>query len=156
MEVTTRLARVDDLEVVTALCEFGTEELRPHRGGAVWAQWEARPEPKGESIRATHDSPSSGLIVGTIDEAIVGYAAVDQVTLHDATQIGNVTDLYVLPDARGVGVGEAMMELLLTWCADNDCVGIESIALPGDRATKNFFETFGLVARALRVHRRLD
>jgi hypothetical protein len=35
-------------------------------------------------------------------------------------------------------------------------VGIEATALPGDRATKNFFETHGLVARALTVHRRLD
>ena len=32
---------------------------------------------------------------------------------------------------------------------------MDSLALPGDRATKNFFETHGLVARAITVHRRL-
>ena len=33
--------------------------------------------------------------------------------------------------------------------------GIGSTVLPGDRASKNFFESFGLVARAIAVHRDL-
>ena len=65
-------------------------------------------------------------------------------------------DLYVLPDARGVGVGEAMMGLCLDWARRNGCIGLDSMALPGDRHTKNFFESFGLVARAIIVHRRLS
>jgi hypothetical protein len=32
---------------------------------------------------------------------------------------------------------------------------MDSLALPGDRATKNFFESFGLKARAIVVHRSL-
>ena len=47
------------------------------------------------------------------------------------------------------------MELAMAWCREKGCLGIDSVALPGDRATKNFFESFGLVARALRVHRPL-
>ena len=31
-------------------------------------------------------------------------------------------------------------------------IGVDALALPGDRATKNFFETFGLKARAIVVH----
>ena len=38
---------------------------------------------------------------------------------------------------------------------DAGAVGIDSLALPGDRETKNFFETFGLKARAIVVHRSL-
>jgi hypothetical protein len=32
---------------------------------------------------------------------------------------------------------------------------VDSLALPGDRHTKNFFEAFGLVARAIVVHKTL-
>ena len=49
-----------------------------------------------------------------------------------------------------------MMDAVLTWCAERGSGGIDAIALPGDRATKNFFERFGLTARAIVVHRVLD
>jgi GNAT superfamily N-acetyltransferase len=75
--------------------------------------------------------------------------------LADGTTLGVVDDLFVLPDGRGVGVGEAMMDLLLEFCATHGCTGIDAVALPGNRETKNFFETFGLVARAIVVHRDL-
>ena len=67
-----------------------------------------------------------------------------------------VDELFVEPEARGVGVGEAMMDLLVAWCVERGCVGIDAVALPGDRDTKNFFETFGLKARAIVVHRPLE
>ena len=47
------------------------------------------------------------------------------------------------------------MDLLIAWCEEHRCTGIDAVALPGNRATKNFFERFGLTARALLVHRRL-
>ncbi len=34
------------------------------------------------------------------------------------------------------------------------CLGVDAVALPGDRNTKNFFESFGLKARLLVVHHR--
>ena len=40
-----------------------------------------------------------------------------------------------------------------TGAAAQGCFGVDSLALPGDRHTKNFFESFGLVARAIVVHR---
>ena len=77
-------------------------------------------------------------------------------TLTDGGRLGVITDLYTMPGARGVGVGEAMMDHLIDWCTTQDCFGVDSVALPGDRHTKNFFESFGLVARALVVHRSID
>ncbi len=155
MDVIAREAGADDLEVVTALCEAAMVELRPHRGGEIWSQWEARPEPVGPALAALLADDDSMLLAGTIDQTVVGYAAVTMQRLHDGRFIGHLTDLYVMPDARGVGVGEAMMNAVNDWCRAHGCVGVDSLALPGDRATKNFFESFGLVARALRVHRAL-
>ena len=73
--------------------------------------------------------------------------------LTDGGLLGVVDDIYVDPGARSVGVGEALMDHVLAWCRDQGCFGVDSLALPGDRATKNFFESFGLVARAIVVHK---
>jgi len=49
-----------------------------------------------------------------------------------------------------------MMVTLEEWARERSLVGLDAVALPGDRDTKNFFETFGLVARAIQVHRSLE
>ncbi len=55
------------------------------------------------------------------------------------------------PDARSVGVGEAMADLVVAWFEEEGCAG----ALPWpyrSRATKNFFEESGFTARLLVMH----
>ena len=54
-----------------------------------------------------------------------------------------ITDLYVIPAARRVGVGESLILAIEAWAHRRALVGLDSLALPGDRDTKNFFETFG-------------
>ena len=60
------------------------------------------------------------------------------------------------PGARSVGVGEAMADDIVAFCATRRCTGIDAVALPGHRATKNFFEEGGFTARAIVMHRALD
>ena len=99
--------------------------------------------------------PADHLVVGTVDEVVVGYGWSRLETLHDGTSLLVVSDLYVDPEARAIGVGEAMMDQLVAHARAAGAIGIDAIALPGDRHTKNFFETFGLTARAIVVHRSL-
>lgn len=155
MDVSARPAADHELEAIAEIAGLGHAELRPLRGGEIWSQWEARDEPLLPSLRDTHARDDAALFVGLIDATVVGFAAVERQPLYDGRAVGHLTEIYVLPDARGVGVGEALMGAVEDWCRSRECVGIDSIALPGDRATKNFFESFGLVARALRVHRAL-
>ncbi len=150
-----RRAAEADVASVAGLAEEATAEMAPLRGGAVWSRLEARPDPQLETLLRDLRSDDALVVVGTIDDAVVGYGAVRLVALHDGSTLGRVSDIYVLPDARGVGVGEAMMEMLMAWAARRGCIGVDSLALPGDRNTKNFFETHGLVARAITVHRKL-
>ncbi len=153
MQIDARCAQESDLVVVADLCAAAIAELTPHRGGAVWSVLEARTPPFEESLRATCDF---GLLaVSLIDDVIVGYASVELVKLHDSNILGRLSEIFVLPQARGVGCGETLINFVEDWCREQECVGIDSLALPGDRATKNFFETFGLVARAICVHRSL-
>jgi hypothetical protein len=48
-----------------------------------------------------------------------------------------------------------MLDAVIAWCTERGCTGIDAHALPGNRDTKNFFETFGFTARLLVVHRSL-
>lgn len=145
------------MPAVAALARQAVEELAVLRGGAVWRQQDGRREPIEDGLHAQlADGPEQGLaVVGTVDDAVVAYGVSRLEELADGTCLSVVTDLYVDPAARGIGIGEAMMDLLVAHAEGAGAVGIDSLALPGDRNTKNFFETFGLKARAIVVHRAL-
>ena len=156
MEVAARPARTEDLGVLGELATLAIEELTPNRGGAVWRRHLARPVPPDESLADDLADPASHVVVGTIDDTVVGYGVVRAETLADGGRLGVISDLFTHPGAREVAVGELMMNDLVEWCRAEGCFGVDSIALPGDRHTKNFFESFGLVARAIIVHRSLE
>jgi len=151
-----RRATIADLEPLEQLAREAIDELTPMRGGDLWAQTAGRREPLAESFQVDLTDPGKLVVVGSIDDTVVGYGVVRLQGLPDGRPLGVVDDLYVHPEARAVGVGEAMMDLLVAWCREHRCTGIDAVALPGNRATKNFFETFGLTARAIVVHRSLE
>ncbi len=95
------------------------------------------------------------MLVGTVDGTVMGYGVGRVDELADGGRLGVVTDLYTEPGCRELGIGEITMQTLIDWCTERGCFGVDSLALPGDRHTKNFFESFGLVARAIIVHRPL-
>jgi GNAT superfamily N-acetyltransferase len=150
-----RPATADDLADLAALADVAVEELRPERGGELWARTIGRRPPFGPVFAASMVDPSRLLLCGTIDAATVGYASVRLDDLSDGGRLAVLEDIFTLPDARGVGVGEAMMDAVLVWARAEGAVGVDAVALPGMRHTKNFFETFGLTARAIVVHRNL-
>ena len=150
-----RPAIESDIAVITELATQAIAELTLQRGGPVWARMEARKEPLESGLRRDLNAVDSTVVVGTIDRIVVGYGTIRLAPLHDGSTLGKIDDIYVTPEARGVGVGEAMIEEMLDWARQRKCEGVDSIALPGNRQTKNFFETHGLVARAIIVHRRL-
>ena len=151
----TRLATEDDLARLAELAGAAVEELREGRGGAVWERHSARRAPYEPELRSQIADPDHEVLVGTVDDVVMGYGVAATQVLADGGRLGVVTDLYTDSGARELGIGEAMMEALVTWCRDQGCFGVDSLALPGDRHTKNFFESFGLVARAIVVHRSL-
>lgn len=75
-------------------------------------------------------------------------------TLSSGELMGVLHDFVVDAEAQDVGIGEAMMNLVVEKLTKRGCIGVDAWALPGDRATKNFFESFGLKARLLTAHRR--
>ena len=150
-----RPAAPDDLPRVAELAAAAIQELRANRGGEVWAASAARCEPLAPGFADELRAPDHHVVVGTLDGVVMGYGAAHVEELRDGRRLGVVSDLYTDPGARAVGIGEQLIDAVLAWCRDQGCFGVDSLALPGDRATKNFFESFGLVARAIIVHRPL-
>jgi GNAT superfamily N-acetyltransferase len=152
---TVRTATEADLDDVVALAASAVAEKQGQKGGAVWARRESRREPFTQSLAHALKADDHEVAVGELDGVTVGYGVVHVDVLHDGGRLGVVDDIYVDPRARQLGIGELLMEHLIGWCRDQGCFGVDSLALPGDRSTKNFFESFGLVARAIIVHRPL-
>lgn len=152
----SRPASAADLPTIVTLAGRMRAELGGMRGGALWLEREAWPEPLADAYAALLARDDALLVVGTIDDVVLGFGAVVVEELRSGLRLGVITDLYVEPEAREVAVGEAMVVALVTHCEERGCVGIDATALPGHRATKNFFETHGFTARALTMHRRLD
>lgn len=153
-----RPATVDDLPALEVLAATARVEMGQERGGPMWQLLHGRPEPLGATLSADLAEVAAGsaaLLLATFDEVPAGYAAAHRDVLGDGSAIAVVSDLYVDPGFRGVGVGEALMDALLEWARACGCRGIDALALPGMRHSKNFFERFGLTARAILVHRTL-
>jgi GNAT superfamily N-acetyltransferase len=136
-------------------------ELRQQRGGEMWLAHLVQDPVDQVRLDALLDDDEVEVVVGTVDDVPVGYAVA---RLEDVRvpatgapgRVATIEQLYVEPAARAVGVGEALVEHVLAWARTHACLGVEGFALPGDRDTKNLFERFGLVARAILVFKSLE
>lgn len=153
--IEARVANVADLDAIVALAQAGLDEQKDARGGAIWAVRETRSAPYELSLREAMTDPDREVFVACIDDVVLGYLAVRAEHLRSGDALGVIEDIHVEPAAREVGLGEALVELAVPWCEQRHCVGIDALALPGNRSTKNFFESFGFKARLLTVHRSL-
>ena len=150
-----RRATVDDIPRLAELAREAHRELGPLRGGHIFLNRETRREPFEAGFTEAIDG--DGIVLcGTIDDVVVGYAVGLVEDLSDGRRLGVISDLFVESEARAVGVGERMMEELLAWFQTRQCFGVDAMALPGARETKNFFEESGFSARLLVMHHKLE
>jgi ribosomal protein S18 acetylase RimI-like enzyme len=150
-----RPATPEDLPAIVGLVKALRAELTPMRGGRIWAVREARRGPPEEAYGALFDAPATCVVVGTLDDVVVGFGVVTVEVLADGRPLGVVSELFVDTEGRAVGVGEAMLGSLVAFCTQEGCVGVDALALPGHRAAKNFFEESGFTARAIVMHHSL-
>jgi GNAT superfamily N-acetyltransferase len=150
-----RPATVEDLPTIVVLARALREELGPMRGGTVWLARDARPEPLEPAYRALLDDPDAVVLVGAIDEVVVGLGVLEIERLRGGDRLAVITDLFVESGAREVGVGATILAGLVEAAGERGCRGIDASALPGHRAAKSFFEQHGFVTRSLITHRTL-
>lgn len=149
VDTCVRPARREDLEVLRLLEREAREHLGEVRGGrerlaerpALNETWTARIEGSGGE-----------LFVAEVDGVVFGWLWLEE---PDAQGTVRITDVYVDPGARDLGLGDDLVEFALRRAEDQGARRIESWALPGDRDTKNLFERSGLTARLIVVSRAL-
>jgi GNAT superfamily N-acetyltransferase len=123
----------------------------------AWADLDARVEPATETFRADLDDADALVLLGELDGVPVGYAVARLV--ERLPQAGGlhtlVSEIYVDPEARAVGLGEVLIEEVLAWSSERGAKSAEIRVLPGHRSAKNFCEENGFTARLLLMHKNL-
>lgn len=144
--VGARPATPADATVVAELRGLAAADLAGKRGGA-------------QAAVAEFDDTAPPVGTGTADAAVVvGCIGDDPVGVASLVRTGpraRLVELFVHPDARGVGVGHTMLQAVEDTARNWGCTDLDSYALPGDRDTKNFFESHAMKSRLLVVHRSL-
>ncbi len=97
-------------------------------------------------------SPGWWIAVAVIDDVIVGYLAME---IPGRDRAAVVTQVWVEPDARGLGFGDALLAQAIDAARAAGATVIEATALPGDRETKNLYERAGVTARKIIVSKPL-
>ena len=155
IRLSLRPAVADDLEFLAESHRSAQRAVESERGGRLDILLRRHGEPIEDAMSLLLGEPDLAINVGEVDDVAVGYMVCSFETLRSGEQMCRVDDLWVHSDARGVGVGGALMRNAVEAAEAKGCTGIDARALPGDRVTKNFFESFGLVARTIEVHKAL-
>jgi GNAT superfamily N-acetyltransferase len=147
-----RPATPDDAETLRGLREQAFADLGPARGGVMYLERHAAELPE---LHADWSNAARRVWLGGLEDVELGYLVGAAVRTASGAMVGVIEGIYVDRDARACGIGERMLSIALEWFRSQGCVGVEATALPGERATKNFFEEHGLKARLLTVYRSL-
>ena len=148
MRETVRRLSTADAEIVSVLEQRARDEAARHRGAHVLL---AAYPAVGEWV-ALADGPNP-VWVASIDDVVVGYLYLE--VAADRT-VATVRQVYVQPEARELGLGDALLAAAMNHALVAGCEALEAVALPGDRDTKNLYERAGVTARLLVMRRSLD
>ena len=157
MLVTSRHAEIADLSPMFDLyrsLEAEMVALKP-----VWRLTEGLPEPIVDALRTALEDTDTTVIVGEIDRYPLGFLIGREEALlphANASVVAAVRYVFTDPEAREVGVGEAMLDLYLE---ERRAAGVrlfDAHVSPGHRMAKNFFESNGFKARHIVMHHDAD
>jgi aminoglycoside 6'-N-acetyltransferase I len=79
----------------------------------------------------------------------VGIVTVTSMLYIEWGCLGEIGDLYVLPEARGNGIARRLVQAATDWCRGRGCSAVEVITTPLGEAThglSNFYSRLGFAA----------
>jgi GNAT superfamily N-acetyltransferase len=155
-EVTARQAVERDLPALVELVRRAFDAAAALRGGELWRLEQAPREPLMDTL-AAGVAPDGrwAVFAGCVDDVPVGVLLVDRRPLEDGREIARVSLVYVDDAARGIGVGECLLDAATGWAVEAGCTALDGLALPGDRETKNLYERASMSARLITAYREL-
>jgi ribosomal protein S18 acetylase RimI-like enzyme len=104
------------------------------------------------AVRAIARDPALGkLLVARQDGRVVGVAVVSFLfTLEHGGRSAWLDELYVAPEARGLGIGRALTEEALRIAAEEGCVALDLEVEPGHEIAEGLYERMGFRRHARR------
>jgi ribosomal protein S18 acetylase RimI-like enzyme len=144
-----RPARADDGPELAMLEDAARAGLVDARGGARWLEEHPRIGPDWASAIARRD-----VFVAELADPVpvlAGYLVLD---VEGA--VATVDQVYVSPQARELGFGDALLASAWSRAAEAGAAILEGHALPGDRHIKNLYERAGITARLITVSRVIN
>ena len=151
-----RAAGPDDASRFIELAREGIDGLRSQRGGSLLLAQLGSAVERLDSTAFFDEllaDPDRLVLMGTLEHVVTGVVVGHVELLDGGERLGRLDGYYVEPEARGIGLGHLLVDSAIGWFRDRRCMGVDGIALPGDRESKNFFETSGFKARQLTMHR---
>ncbi len=153
MEITTRPASAEDLDRLVRLYRGLEEEMRALH--PMWTVADGLAEPVEDTLAEAVQDPDVLLYLGLIDGEAFGFImARSEPALPQARgeRIGTIRLVFTEPEAREVGVGEVMREVVMSELRGRGHRWFDAHVLPGHRQAKNFFEQGGFAARSIVMH----
>ncbi len=153
MTISARRATTDDLaDLLVLYRELETEQtaIKP-----MWRLADGLAEPVEEALAETLEDPDSLIVIGEIDGVPLGFAWARSEPLlpqADDVRVAVVRLIHTTLDARGVGVGDAMITDVLAEFRSRGHRLFDARVSPGHRLAKNFFESNGFSARLIVMH----
>lgn len=155
MKLTARVATTADVAALAQLLSDGAVTVQHERGGAIFVSREVLPTPFDEQLPALLAEADAFVAVGAVDGVTLGVALARLERLRDDTVLARLEYLWVEPEAREVGLGSELIDLVQKWALGAGARRLDAYALPGNRQAKNFLETAGFSARLIVMHRTL-
>jgi GNAT superfamily N-acetyltransferase len=149
-----RLATSADLDVLTDLYDGLLEEMTDLK--PVWRLTDGLSEPVAAALEHHLERERDTVYLGEFEGVPMGFLVWredDLLPQADGARVATIRLIYTTPEARRVGVGEAMMERFLVDAESRGIVLFDAIVPPGHRHAKNFFESNGFKARRIVMHR---
>lgn len=121
----------------------------------MWPLADGLPEPVEESLADLIADDEILVVLGTVDDYPFGFmtgTVEDLLPQAEGTRVGVIRLVWVDHEARQIGVGEAMRDLVLSEFRGQGLSRFDAHVLPGHRLAKNFFESGGFSARSIVMH----
>jgi GNAT superfamily N-acetyltransferase len=150
MDPVVRLAAPGDARPLAVLEAEARAALVGARGGDRWLDEHPAVGEGWAAAITSGDVFVAVLEVGDGPGLVVGYLVVES-----ELPIARIDQVYVTPDARELGFGDALLEAATKAATAAGATVLEGTALPGDRETKNLYERAGITARLIIVSRAL-
>jgi GNAT superfamily N-acetyltransferase len=145
-----RRAGPGDAEPLAVLEREARQALVEARGGGRWLEEHPEIAPRWDDAVDSRTVFAAELAFPDEPAHVVGFLVLDV----DGA-VAHVDQVYVTPEARELGFGDALLEAATDTARAAGATVLEGHALPGDRETKNLYERAGITARLITVSRRL-